>query len=348
MSVALARIDAKGAEVGKRMRTEQDGSATPRRVLTIDGGGIKGVFPAAFLADLESELDQPLASYFDLIVGTSTGGIIALALGLGIPASDILRFYEEKGPDIFRGSKRLGPLRQLITAKYDPAPLKAALTAVFGDRRLGESTTRLVIPALNLSTGEVNVFKTAHHDRFERDYKMLAVDAAMATAAAPTYFPTHRLTNGVPLVDGGMWANNPMGTAAVEAIGLLEWKKGDVELLGVGCTEAPANFKASQSRRHGLVNYWAKRIVKVFMSGQSSASIGTAMLLLGHDHVVRVSPSVDERQYQLDGIEGIPELRALGADQARTQLALLRKRFFSAPAEQFIPVRTLEGREVMQ
>lgn len=318
----------------------------PRRVLTIDGGGIKGVFPAAFLADLESELDQPLASYFDLIAGTSTGGIIALALGLGIPASDILDFYEKKGPAIFKGSKRLGPLRQLVAAKYDPAPLKAALTEVFGDRRVGESTTRLVIPALNLSTGEVNVFKTAHHERFERDYKLPAVDVAMATAAAPTFFPTHRLTNGVPLVDGGMWANNPMATAAVEAIGLLEWNKGDVELLGVGCTEAPANFQASRDRRHGLANYWAKRIVRVFMSGQSSSSIGSAMLLLGHSHVVRVSPVVDERQYQLDGVQGIPELRALGADQARTQLPLLRARFFSGSAAPFVPVRVLEKEAV--
>lgn len=327
------------------MSDEQEGKTTPRRVLTIDGGGIKGVFPAAFLADLESELDQPLASYFDLMVGTSTGGIIAIALGLGIPAADILRFYEDKGPLIFKGSRRLGVLRQLVTAKYDPTPLRNALTEVFGDRKLGESKTRLVIPSLNLSTGEVNVFKTAHHERFERDYKMLAVDAAMATAAAPTFFPTHRLTNGVPLVDGGMWANNPMGTAAVEAIGLLEWPKGSIDLLAVGCTDAPANFKASQTHRHGLANYWAKRIVKVFMSGQSSASIGTAMLLLGHERVVRVSPSVDERHYQLDGIEGIPELRALGADQARTQLPLLRKRFFTSTAEAFVPVRTLEAKE---
>ena len=325
------------------MSTEHVTSGMPRRVLTIDGGGIKGVFPAAFLADLESELDHPLASYFDLVVGTSTGGIIALALGLGIPASDILRFYEEKGPDIFKGSKGLGPLRQLVTAKYDPAPLRAALTEVFGDRRVGESTTRLVIPALNLMTGEVNVFKTAHHARFERDYKLRAVDVAIATAAAPTYFPTHRLTNGVPLVDGGMWANNPMGTAAVEAIGLLEWEKGDVELLGVGCTEAPANFQASRDRRYGLANYWAKRIVKVFMSGQSSSSIGSAVLLLGHTHVVRVSPVVDERQYKLDGVEGIPELRALGADQARTQLPLLRAKFFSTAAAPFVPVRVLEN-----
>jgi len=327
------------------MNAVQPRAGVPRRILAIDGGGIKGVFPAAFLADLESELDEPLASHFDLIVGTSTGGIIALALGLGIPAVDILKFYEEKGPTIFRGSRRLGLLRQAVSAKYDPAPLRTALEEVFGKRRLGEATTRLVIPSLNLSTGTVNVFKTAHHERFERDYKLLAVDVAMATAAAPTYFPTHRLSNGVPLVDGGTWANNPMGTAAVEAVGVLEWSKGDIDLLGVGCTEPATNFHARQARFLGLFNYWAKRIVKVFMAGQSSASVGSAMLLLGHEHVVRVSPTVDERQYQLDGVAGIPELRALGAEQARIQLPLLRERFFAKPADRFLPIRTLDDQE---
>lgn len=327
------------------MNNQSHESEGPRRVLTIDGGGIKGVFPAAFLADLESELEQPLASYFDLIVGTSTGGIIALGLGLGIPAADILRFYEEKGPKIFRGSRRFGVIRQAVSAKYDPEPLQAALEEVFGDRRLGEATTRIVIPSLNLSTGAVNVFKTAHHERFERDFKLRAVDVAMATAAAPTYFPTHRLSNGVPLVDGGTWANNPMGIAAVEAVGLLEWPRGTIDLLSVGCTDAAANFRASRTKFLGFFNYWAKRIVKVFMAGQSSGSIGTAMLLLGHDHVVRVSPIVDERQYQLDGVKGIPELRALGAEQARVQLPLLRKKFFSRPASAFRPLRQLDEQE---
>ena len=69
-----------------------------RKILSLDGGGIRGVFPAAFLAKLEEQIGAPIASYFDLIAGTSTGGIIAIGLGLGIPASDILKLYEEQGP----------------------------------------------------------------------------------------------------------------------------------------------------------------------------------------------------------------------------------------------------------
>lgn len=315
-----------------------------KRILAIDGGGIKGVFPAAFLADLEEEIDQPIASYFDLIVGTSTGGIIAIGLGLGIPARDILRFYEERGPEIFHGGKGIGRLRQLVAAKYNPDPLRDALVDVFGKKKLGESSTRLMIPSLDLETGAVHVMKTAHHPRFERDYKMSAVDAALATAAAPTYFPTHRLSAGIPLVDGGMWANNPMGPAAVEALGVLEWQKGDVSLLSIGCTDEA--FTMGADRRHRLgVNYWASRLVSVFMAGQSSSSLGTAQLLLGHENVVRISPTVSPNRFKLDGIEGISSLRGLGASQSRIESPKLKSIFFSEPAEVFMPLRELTPAE---
>ena len=312
-----------------------------KRVLSIDGGGIKGVFPAAFLADLEEELGQPIASYFDLITGTSTGGIIAIGLGLGISAHDILRFYEERGPEIFRGGKGVGRIRQLVSAKYNPAPLRTALIDVFGERKLGESSTRLVIPSLDLETGAVHVMKTAHHPRFERDYKMSAVDAAMATAAAPTYFPTYRLAAGIPLVDGGMWANNPMGPAAVEALGILEWTKGDVRLLSIGCTDEAFTVNATRSSRLGL-NYWATRLVNTFMAGQSSSSIGTAQLLLGHENVVRVSPTVSRNRFKLDGVDGIAALRGLGSSQSRIESPKLKPLFFTEQAEPFDPFRKLE------
>jgi patatin-like phospholipase/acyl hydrolase len=312
-----------------------------RRILSIDGGGIKGVFPAAFLADIEEKLDRPIVDYFDLIVGTSTGGIIALGLGMGLPAKEILRFYEERGPEIFRGNRLLGLLRWLGAAKYNPFPLRAALVDVFGATLLGESKTRLVIPSLDLETGQVHVKKTAHHPRFDRDYTEKVVDVALATAAAPTYFPTHRSEAGIPLIDGGMWSNNPMGTAAVEALGVLEWARSDVRLLGIGCTESPLSAKAYRRSRLGL-NYWATRLKDVFMAGQSSASIGTAQLLLGHENVYRVSPTVGSNRFKLDRVRDIQSLRALGASEARHHLPILREKFFQQPAEPFLPHRKLD------
>ncbi len=134
-----------------------------KRILTIDGGGIKGVFPASFLATVEESLEESVANYFDLIVGTSTGGILALGLGIGLSAREMLAFYAECGPTIFKGSRVGRWLRWLGTSKYSSTPLENALRRCFSDKRLGDSTKRLVIPSLNLENGEVYVYKTAHH-----------------------------------------------------------------------------------------------------------------------------------------------------------------------------------------
>jgi patatin-like phospholipase/acyl hydrolase len=168
-----------------------------KRILTIDGGGIRGTFPAAFLANLEQDLGQPIGRYFDLISGTSTGGIIAIGLALGMRAADILKLYEDKGPAIFAQTssgiggwfgRHLRKDRWLFWGpKYSAQPLHDALLGVLGDRKLGDALTRLVIPAWHPQTQGVYIFKTAHHPRLRTDYRELAIDAAMATAAAPTY-----------------------------------------------------------------------------------------------------------------------------------------------------------------
>jgi uncharacterized protein len=132
-----------------------------KRILSIDGGGIKGVVPAAFLAQLEEALGESVTHFFDLIAGTSTGGIIALGLGLGMSAADILHFYERLGPAVFAGNRLGGALRRLGFAGYHAQPLRQALEATFGEKTLGESRSRLVIPALNLETGEVHLYKEA-------------------------------------------------------------------------------------------------------------------------------------------------------------------------------------------
>jgi len=151
------------------------------KILSLDGGGLKGLFTAKFLCDLEADLEIRVTDYFDLITGTSTAAIIAIALGLGLPAADILEFYRERGATIFDA-----PSLGLLKAKYDSMPLRDALTSVFGDKTLADSKNRLVIPAFNIQRREVKLFKTKHSPRFLRDLKFKAVDVAMASAAAPT------------------------------------------------------------------------------------------------------------------------------------------------------------------
>lgn len=310
-----------------------------KRILSLDGGGIKGVFPASFLTTVEDSIGGDLANHFDLIVGTSTGGIIALGLGLGFSTAEILSFYEELGPSVF-ASKSTRRLSRLWRARYDQQPLREALVAKFGDRRLGDSTTRLVIPSLNLETGEVYIYKTAHHPRFERDYRVPAVDVALATAAAPTYFPVQQGATGLPLVDGGTWANNPIGMAVVEAIGVLDWSKEEIHVLSLGCTSEPIRSDLRQQFSPGLT-YWLPRIVNLFMAAQSSASAGTAAVLLGHENIVRIDPYVTPGRFQLDRVTDIPSLRGLGDAEARKALPRLRATFFTEPADTFRPYHEL-------
>lgn len=313
-----------------------------RRILCIDGGGIKGAFPASFLATVEDALGKPVSSFFDLIVGTSTGGIIALGLGLGFSARQMLTFYEESGPNIFGGNGSLRCLRWLLRAKYEPAALRTALQIVFGERLLGESTTRLVIPSFNIETGEVHVWKTAHHPRLERDYKHHAVEVALSTAAAPTYFPTHLTRTGIPLIDGGVWANNPAAIATVEAIGILGWDAADIQILSLGCTTPPLSVNWGRNHSLGIVG-WSRKIVDVFMTAQSVSSIGMVQHLLNdRNQLTRISPVVGQGRFDLDKIDGIPVLRGLGDFEARKALPGLRKQFFDySEAEAFNPFFTV-------
>ncbi|MGD9725512.1 MAG: CBASS cGAMP-activated phospholipase [Gammaproteobacteria bacterium] len=335
------------------MTSHADPAPVPgkRRILCVDGGGIVGTFPAAFLAGLEQHLDQPIGRYFDLIVGTSTGGILALGLGMGFPASRLLDLYETRGPEIF-GQHR-GRFRNVVAhiwrcvqwtyrRKHDAGPLHAALTDVFGDRCLGHAQTRLLIPAWNPVARRVYIYKTAHHQRLKSDYKARAVDAALATAAAPTYFDRHVTPQGVGLLDGGVWANNPTALAVVEAITLLGWHPNSLQVLSLGCLDEVYDFPSGA----GLGTLCTK-VMKLFMDGQSHGAMGIAQLLTGHEHertaIYRITHTVPSDKYKLDNTSKIRELKGLGFAQARDREPHLAPVFFDAPADRFDPIYKLDG-----
>jgi len=326
-----------------------------KRILSIDGGGIRGTFPAAFLASLEDDLDEPIGRYFDLIAGTSTGGIIAIGLALGFRASEILDLYEKQGPAIFSQSadgfagwlaRRMRATKRCVWGpKYDASGLKAALSSILEERRIGEAQTRLMVPAWHATAQQVYIYKTAHHERLRTDYKDLALDAAMATAAAPTYFREYLTGRDVGLVDGGIWANNPTGIAVAEGIG-LGWSPGEIKVLSLGCLEEVTTMRDA---------YGAARLVPklagLFMGGQSHGSIGLAKILTGdvgaadHKAVYRVSPPAPEGFYALDDTRRIGKLKSLGVAHARNEKPDLLHTFFLDTAEPFEPVYTLSNRE---
>lgn len=316
------------------MKSDSLDDMEKKRILTIDGGGVKGTFPASFLASVEKNTEKSIVDYFDLIVGTSTGGIIALGLGMGWPAHDLLNFYVEYGPKIFQEPTLLG---RFFSAKYDPEPLHGALEERFEDRRIGESIVPLVIPSVNLDTGEVHLYKTAHHPRLQNDYKKKAVEAAMATSAAPTYFPSYISDSGLPLIDGGIWANNPMAVAVVEGLTMMGWHPDQIKLLSLGCTTEPFDAKEARKWSMGL-GYWVFRLTDLFTTTQSSSAKGMAKLLLnGQGSILRINPVVPKGRFELDKTNGIDALRGFGKSEARKALPKLEEHFLTQPADSFDP-----------
>ena len=324
--------------------------APQRRLLSIDGGGILGTFPAAFLAGLEQHLPKPIGSYFDLIAGTSTGGIIAVGLAMGLRATELLDLYEQRGLEIFGqgrgpvtdfilGKLRLG--RWLIKHKYDAAPLRTVLEEVLGDRRIGDAKTRLLVPAWNPVARSVYIYKTAHHPRLRNDYKCLAVDAAMATAAAPTYFRQHVTQDAAGLTDGGTWANNPTALAIVEAIAMLGWPGHSLHVLSLGCLDETYSV-----RKWAGIGTLGSKIVKLFMDGQSHGAMGVAKLLTGHEHereaIHRINHTVPLNAFKMDDARVIQDLKGLGHSIARDRHPVLEPVFFNAPADTFSPIYPLE------
>jgi hypothetical protein len=309
-----------------------------RRILTIDGGGIKGAFPAAFLAKLEEELGEPIVDYFDLIAGTSTGGIIAIGLGLGIAAKEIFALYEKNGRRIFPHTLGFA-LPGVFHAKYAKAALPEVLREVFGDRLLGESRTRIVIPSLNLATEYVHVYKTSHHPGLVKDLAVPAVEVALATVAAPTYFPIHLSPEGVPFIDGSVWARNPMGLAVIEAIGILGWPREAIRVLSLGCTVSHREVTWSSWRTHTSLGtaFWAARLSDIFMKAQSSSAIVTAQALLGAENVFRIDPDMGQHHFTMDGVQHIPLLRRLGEHEATVAFPKLAPVFFREKAPVFVP-----------
>jgi predicted acylesterase/phospholipase RssA len=195
-----------------------------KKVLSLDGGGIRGLIPALVLEALERETGRRVVDLFDLVAGSSSGGILALGLvhpgpdGDGYSASELVELFREEGPRIFRRSlwKKLTSLGGLVDEKYRAHALEAVLEGLLGDVPLGRASRPVLVSAYDLAGREPVFFKSWR--RRHRTVEMRRV--ARATTAAPTYFEPERLAVGashLSLVDGGLFVNNPAMSAYAEA-----------------------------------------------------------------------------------------------------------------------------------
>ncbi|MES2863005.1 MAG: CBASS cGAMP-activated phospholipase [Bacteroidota bacterium] len=251
------------------------------KILSIDGGGIKGLYSASVLSKIEEKTGKKISDNFQMICGTSTGGIIALGLAKGLTADELVNFYINKGPKIFstfkyrlieKLNRKLLFIKQLlIRSKFSNKELEKALIEVFGDSKLSDLKTLLCIPSFNLSTGKPRVFKNSSNTTpFFRDGNLKIVDVALSTSAAPTYFPVHSIDEDL-YVDGGVWANNPALCGLFEALEhyVGEGKEYETyEILSISSISIPSGWTYTSNKSKSFSN-WKHRIFDTTLDGQS-------------------------------------------------------------------------------
>ena len=282
----------------------------PFRILSLDGGGIKGVFTADLLRCCEENFcnGQPLANFFDMITGTSTGGIIALGLGLHFPTKDIVSFYRDDGRKIFpplpkgRWRQRLSLGRWALRTKLCHEALEEALKNRFGDVVLGASHSRLVIPAFMMPKTEIAVFKTDHHSDFRNDHLTPMWKVARSTSAAPTYLKgLEHKESGRIFVDGGVWANNPVMVALVDAMSDYELSFDQIEILSIGTGNTP--FELKKPAVYGGLLDW-RAAIKAAMFLTTDNATAQAKLLLGPNRCLRIEPTGSDADVEMDDYDG--------------------------------------------
>lgn len=251
----------------------------PFKILSLDGGGYKGLYTACVLHEIE-KFNKPLTGYFDLISGTSVGGLIALALAAGRTTEEIKTFFLERGGAIFPQSswleRKWRVLGQLFSGgKYPDAGLRAAIDSILGTALMREANSYLCIPTLNLPTLSPFVFKTDHDPELTRDADVPMRDVARATSAAPTYLPIAEIDAfpGHQFADGGLWANNPSLVGLVEAFRFFVGpgkRYGRVKLLSIGTVDDSKPRSITRPRRLSVIN-GGREILTATLAAQERA-----------------------------------------------------------------------------
>lgn len=299
------------------------------KVLALDGGGMRGLYTAAVLRTLANRFGNNKAidvgKGFDLIVGTSTGGILAAGLASGKPLSDIISLYIKNGPKIFQSpipknifKKAWWGFRHFLSAANSNLVLNESLQSIFGEETIGELYENrkigLCLNSINSATHKPRVFKTAHNPLKNADDKRLIKDVCLASSAAPIIFPIANIPDPEiegaisHFVDGGLWANNPILIALVEA---LEMSKSDqeIEILSIGTCPPPSGSALTLNEANrGIFNWnFGVKALELSMDAQASGNQFIANFLAEHFsklgrkiNIIRLeqsSPSIEHSKY---------------------------------------------------
>jgi patatin-like phospholipase/acyl hydrolase len=277
----------------------------PLRVLSVDGGGIRGLIPALVLSELERRTGRPVCSMFDVLAGTSTGGLLTLGLampdGRGEPvmrSGHLVEMYERAGSNIFaRGSHN--PIHPLLHERYPTEHIESTLQEFFGDVRLSEAVTDVVVTSFDLLSRDVHLL-TTWNAREDPAHDVPMRVAARATSAAPTYFEPVSLTTNAHthlLIDGGVCANNPAMCAYAEV--QRRHPGADVLMVSLGTGSSTRPYPHHEVRDWGLA-HWARVILHVVIDGASEMTHLQLRELLEPSRYVRMQVDLHEANDRLD------------------------------------------------
>lgn len=281
-------------------------------ILSIDGGGIRGVIPAVVLAEIEKKCKNlPIYELFDVIAGTSTGGI--LALGLSCPgendgprfrASDLVEMYRNQGPRIFP-HEFLGKVKRLFGPEYSEDGRREVLTERFGETRLKEALTEVIITSYDIQ-GRRPIFFRRDAAIENRTHDFAMRDVALATSAAPTYFrpvvlPDAESRGEMVLVDGGVYANNPGMCGFVDRTAAQGQRAGTLMVsLGTGELTKPLSY--SEAKGWGLIG-WGSHIIDVVFDGVTEAVEYQLKTILGPEAFYRFQVRLTSAEEPMDDVE---------------------------------------------
>ncbi len=303
--------------------------AIKKVILSIDGGGIRGIIPGQILLHTEKLLreisgdnDRRIADHFDLIAGTSTGGILSCAYLMpgkdGRPkykAPDVVNIYFERGQEIFTNTlmHRIKSLGGVLDEKYPSDGLEKALLDYFGDTKLNELLKPTLITAYDIRRRRAKFF--TQHDAHQPDSNFYVRDVTRATASAPGYFQVANIRSMdkkyYPLIDGGVFANNPGMCAYAEVRKASKRAKdtvgaAEMAMLSLGTGYACNSYKYKDAEHWGLAE-WMVPLVDIMMSGVSETVDYELMQLFdttGHpEQYVRINGELKNQDASMDNVD---------------------------------------------
>ena len=289
-----------------------------RKILSLSGGGCRGLFQASFLKKLEERIDDDLHNVFDLIAGTSTGSIVGLAIALGIKTEEIEKMYLDNACKIFP-RRRLRFIKEFRRGPiYDQCELRGSLKSIFRRDKLRDVKTPVLITATKEHSYSHHIFSS--HDS-SNDLELEAVDIALASSAAPTYFPPVKPSGrNNSFIDGGVWANSPSLIAVLYAKNVLGFNFDSLRVLSIDTGDFPRrdHTPVKELRKYSLKT--VKAMLDMFHQTQSSFVNNYTKDLIGADQYKRITFNIEKSLSLDNAMECIKHLPGIAETQAEEHM----------------------------